>query len=109
MNSARTIASGGACGAAPAVSEIGAMRARTARRMRPEYIERWAALVDVPAVVDVGGNVVADVDAAEQLEQLGIVGLQILRRLEPRGAVLPLVVGPEPPLRAFGPVLVGGG
>src|SRR5262245_51458633 len=65
--------------------------------------------VDVPAVIDVGRNVVADVHAAEQLEQLWIVGLQILRRLQPRRAVHPLVVRPEPPLRAFGPVLVRGG
>src|SRR5580765_8544665 len=68
---------------------------------------RLPGRLEVLAVIDVAGNVVPGVDALEDAEQRGVVGLELIRRLHPRvrRPIVELDVRPEPPLRAFSEVL----
>ena len=58
-----------------------------------------AVRLHVAAVVDVRGDVMPRVDLLEDRVQPRVVRLEIVGRLQPRLAVEPLVVRPEPPCR----------
>ena len=63
---------------------------------------------DIAAVIDVGRDVMPDVNLLQEGVERRVVGLEIIRRLDAGLAVVKLEVRPEPPLAPFRTVLGDG-